>query len=108
MNSITKENIDSLLFQLSKRLKKLYGRNFKAELVIVGGAALIINHDFRESTLDIDALSSEISSYKDIVRQIADDYNIPEDWLNSDVSRSSSYSPKIVQFQSIIKHLQIV
>lgn len=68
MNSITKENIDSLLFQLSKRLKKLYGRNFKAELVIVGGAALIINHDFRESTLDIDALSSEISSYKDIVR----------------------------------------
>lgn len=98
MAAITRENIEDLLFQFAKRLKKQYGRKFKAELVLVGGAAILTKHHFRQMTIDIDVATSEISSYKDIVRQMADEYNLPDDWLNSDFIRTESYSPKLIQY----------
>lgn len=103
MPVITKENIEELLFQFAKRLKKQYGRKFKAELVLVGGAAILTKHHFRQSTIDIDVATSEISSYKDIVRQMADEYNLPDDWLNSDFTRTESYSPKLIQYSKFYR-----
>ena len=37
----TKENIDNLLFQLAKEFKRLNGRKIPAEIVIIGGAAIV-------------------------------------------------------------------
>ena len=50
----TKENIDNLLFQLAKEYKKLNRKNIPAEIVILGGAAIVSKYGFRPSTTDID------------------------------------------------------
>ena len=52
----TKENIDNLLFQLAKEFKRLNGRKIPAEIVIIGGAAIVTQYGFRASTTDIDAI----------------------------------------------------
>ena len=52
----TKENIDLYFKELSKEYKKLGGRNTPAEIVLIGGAAIIENYGFRNMTTDIDAI----------------------------------------------------
>ena len=61
----TKENIDNLLFQLAKEYKKLNRKNIPAEIVIIGGAAIVSKYGFRPSTTDIDSLIFASSSMKD-------------------------------------------
>jgi hypothetical protein len=46
----TKENIDNLLFQLAKEYKKLNRKNIPAEIVIIGGAAIVSKYGFHPST----------------------------------------------------------
>ena len=53
--SITKENLDTLLKELAKEFRKLNGTKTPAEIILVGGAAVIANYGFRELTNDIDA-----------------------------------------------------
>ena len=50
----TKDNIDNLLFQLAKEYKKINRKNTPAEIVIIGGAAIVSKYGFRASTTDID------------------------------------------------------
>ena len=45
----TKENIDNLLFQLAKEYKKLNRKNIPAEIVIIGGAAIVSKYGFKNS-----------------------------------------------------------
>ena len=58
MNKVlfTKDNIDNLLFQLAKEYKKINRKNTPAEIVIIGGAAIVSKYGFRASTTDIDSL----------------------------------------------------
>ena len=51
----TKDNIDDLLSQLAKEFRKLNGNKTPAEIVIIGGAAIVTQYGFRASTTDIDA-----------------------------------------------------
>ncbi len=37
----TKDNIDNLLFQLAKEFRRLNGKKTPAEIVIIGGAAIV-------------------------------------------------------------------
>lgn len=55
-NSIefTKENIDTCFKELSKEYKRLGGRNTPVEIILIGGAAIVENYDFRNMTTDID------------------------------------------------------
>lgn len=62
-------DMNNNLKELSKELKREFGRNSKHEIVVVGGAAIVLKHDFRESSSDIDAIVSDGSSIKDAVRR---------------------------------------
>lgn len=89
-------DMNNNLKELSKELKREFGRNSKHEIVVVGGAAIVLKHDFRESSSDIDAIVSDGSSIKDAVRRTADRLGLSADWLNSDFKQSSSYSGQLV------------
>lgn len=47
------------LKELAKEYKKR-NKNVPAELILVGGASVLINYGFREMTTDIDAITSLI------------------------------------------------
>ena len=43
----TKENLDYYLRELAKEFRKRNGKNMPAEIVLVGGAAILANYGFR-------------------------------------------------------------
>lgn len=100
---IERENIDFYLNELSKELKKEFGRNANIEMIIVGGASVLINYGFRDSTSDIDAIIASNSSIKSAVNRIGDKYHLENGWINSDFRKTASYSPKLIEYSKYYK-----
>ena len=94
----TKENLDYYLRELAKEFRKRNGKNMPAEIVLVGGAAILANYGFREMTYDIDAVITASSVMKEAVNAVADRLSLPNGWLNADFKNTSSYSPKLSQY----------
>ena len=94
----TKENLDYYLKELAKEFRKRNGRNIPAEIVLVGGAAILANYGFREMTYDIDAVITASSAMKEAVNTVGDRFGLPNGWLNADFKNTSSYSPKLSQY----------
>ena len=94
-NSFTKENLDTYLKELAKEFRKLNGKSMPAEIVLVGGAAILTNYGFRDMTTDIDAVIHAASSMKDAINHVSDKFDLPNGWLNTDFMRTGSYSPKL-------------
>ena len=94
-NSFTKENLDTYLRELAKEFRRLNGKRVPAEIVLVGGAAILTNYGFRDMTTDIDAIIHAASSMKDAINHVSDKFDLPNGWLNSDFMHTGSYSPKL-------------
>lgn len=99
----TKEDLDYYLKELAKEFRKRNGKNTPAEIVLVGGAAILANYGFREMTYDIDAVitassATASSALKEAVNTVGDRLGLPNGWLNADFKNTSSYSPKLSQY----------
>ena len=97
----TKENIDLYLKELSKEYRKMVGKAMPAELILIGGASVLINYGFRNMTTDIDAVIRAASAMKDAIARIGDRFGLPKDWLNTDFTKTGSFSPKL---EEVCKH----
>ena len=93
----TKGNLDRYLKELAKEFRKRNGKSVPAELVLIGGASVVINYGFREMTYDMDALINAASSMKEAIAIVGDRNGLPSGWLNEDFKKTESYSKKIVQ-----------
>lgn len=94
----TSENLDTYLKALAKEYKKLSGKGMPAEIILIGGAAILANYGFRESTYDMDALISASSAMRDAISHVGDEYGLPNGWLNEDFIKTKSYTPKLRQY----------
>lgn len=99
----TKENVDTYLKAVAKEYRRRVGKNMPAELILVGGASVLINYGFRQATTDIDAVIEAASSMKDAVNCVRDQYGLPNGWLNADFQRTESFSPKLAEFSIYYK-----
>ncbi len=97
-NYFTKDNLDMYLKELAKEFRKLNGNKTPAEIILIGGAAILANYGFRDMTTDIDAIIHASSSMKDAINRVGDKYELPNGWLNTDFIRTVSYSPKLGQY----------
>ena len=95
-NTFNKENLDFYLRELAKEYRKLSGKRTKAEIILVGGAAVLTNYGFREMTTDIDAVISASDAMKDAINHVGDRYHLPNGWLNADFITTASYSSELV------------
>lgn len=102
-NSFTKENLDTYLRELAKEFRRLKGKRMPAEIVLVGGAAILTNYGFRDMTTDIDAIIHAASSMKDAINHVGDKFDLPNGWLNADFMHTGSYSPKLDEFSVYYK-----
>lgn len=96
-DGIGKENLDKYFTDLAKEIKKEFGRDSRFEIIIVGGASIILNYNFRQSTKDIDAYFSAKSGLKDAINRVGDKNGLPNGWLNSDFIKTPSFSTKILE-----------
>lgn len=97
-NYFKKENMDIYLKELAKEFRKQNGKSVPAEIILIGGAAVLINYGFRDITYDMDAIIEASSSMKDAINTVGDKYGLPKGWLNSDFENTASYTPKIKQY----------
>lgn len=98
----TKENVELSLKEIAKELKKR-GKGIEAEIILVGGASIIVNYSFRFSSYDIDAMYSMPSLMKEVINAVGDKQGLPNGWLNDDFKNTASYSNKIVQYSEYYK-----
>lgn len=99
----TKDNIDIYLKEVSKEYRKQVGKEIPAELILIGGASVLINYGFRRMTTDIDALIRAASGMKDAITTVENRFGLPHGWLNADFQNTTSYTPKLEEFSVYYK-----
>lgn len=100
---LTKENLDTYLKETAKEYRRLVGKGMPAELILIGGAAVLVNYGFRDMTTDVDAVIQAASSMKDAANRVGDRNRLPNGWLNADFMRTDSYSPKLAEYSVYYK-----
>ena len=104
LHKFSKELLDRVFSEIAKQLKKrLVGKRFSYEIIIVGGASILLNYSFRSSTLDIDCLDVNDALMNDIINNVSEKYKLPTGWINTDFTKTNSYTPKLIQYSSFYK-----
>lgn len=93
----TKENLEYYLKEVAKEFRKR-GHGTSAEMILVGGASVLINYEFRMASYDIDAAYDVPSVMKEAINAVGDKFGLPTGWLNDDFKKTTSYTPKIIQY----------
>lgn len=93
--SFSKENLDACFKELGKEFRRLNGTKMPAELILIGGASVLVNYGFREMTTDVDAIILASSAMKEAVNRVGGKLGLPHNWLNTDFKKTSSYSDKL-------------
>ena len=99
----TKENLDGYLKELAKEFRKKNGTEMPAEIILVGGASILINYGFREMTYDMDAIIQVSSAMKEAINTVGDRLGLPIGWLNTDFVKTNSYTPRLEQYSKYYK-----
>ncbi len=99
----TKENLDSYLKELAKEFRKKNGARMPAEIILIGGASLLINYGFREMTYDMDAIIKSSGAMKDAINTVGDRLGLPVGWLNTDFVNTNSYTPRLAEYSKYYK-----
>jgi hypothetical protein len=76
---------DELLKYLEILGSGLEEKGLQGEVIVTGGAAMCLVHSARDATKDIDALYEPKNEINALVKNIADKYGLPQDWLNDSV-----------------------
>lgn len=95
-----KDQIDSYLKEVAKQYRKLNRKGMPAEITLIGGASILINYGFRDSTYDVDALIQASSSMKDAINYVTDTMGLPNGWLNDDFRNTASYTPRLIAYSN--------
>ncbi|MCL2801455.1 MAG: DUF6036 family nucleotidyltransferase [Treponema sp.] len=99
----TKNNIDEFLDKLTKEYIKI---SKKPEiLILVGGASILLNYNFRESTGDIDVMPLVSSCLIEAVKNVSNKYNLHRQWLNDDFKNTKSFSKKLNDVSELYKNI---
>jgi hypothetical protein len=94
----TKENLDQYLKELAREFRRINGKSTPAEIILIGGASVLINYGFRDMTYDMDAIINAASSLKDAINTVGDKYHLPNGWLNDEFMKTESYTPRIIRY----------
>lgn len=99
----TRENLDSYLMELAKEFRKKNGSRMAAEIILMGGASILINYGFREMTYDMDAIIKSSGAMRDAINTVGDRLGLPIGWLNIDFVHTNSYTPRLAEHSKYYK-----
>lgn len=103
---LSKEKIDKYLEILGREIFINFGSSVNIPMVIVGGAAIAVNYTFRESTMDIDTYMNNSAALESLVSKIAKEHNLEDDWLNSNVMVTQSFTANIGEICEDVQDFQ--
>jgi len=73
---------DEMLLYLNEINERLASEGKHGEIMLVGGAALTLVFNARNSTRDIDAIFHPIDDMRKIISSVAEKYDLEQNWLN--------------------------
>lgn len=82
MTVLSKKQILLYLEELSAAMGR---QNLKGEILLFGGAAMVLAFNARSATKDVDAIFRPKKEIYAISKEIADKYHLAEGWLNDSV-----------------------
>ena len=94
----TPDNLNIYLKELAKEYRKLSKDKIHAEIILVGGAAVMANYGFRDVTFDIDAIFRASAAMKEAIQKVGNKYNLPYEWFNSDFKNTNSYTERLREY----------
>jgi len=94
---ITRENLAYIFKDLSDAYVECGGQK-PIIFVIVGGAAIVINFEYRKLTRDIDAMYESNEFLEKAITQVSRKYDLPDDWINDEFMYSKSYSDNLLKY----------
>ena len=103
--NFNKENIDLYLNKLAEEYKKINESREKIRIILVGGASIIINYSFRQSTGDVDVFVPSFSLIEKAVKNTAETLKIGYKWLNDDFIKTNSFSEKLDSVSVFYKNI---
>ena len=80
---LTRSEAEGALRDLVSRLDE---RRCRATIYIVGGTALMLGFDARQSTRDVDAVVTPRDRVLAVAAEIAERRNLPDDWLSTNAA----------------------
>ena len=93
--SFSKENLNNYLKELAKEYHRI--NKMPMEVILVGGASVIVRYGFRDTTTDIDAIYRADNSLKEAANRVGDKFGLPNNWFNKDVMKTDSYSKSLIE-----------
>jgi len=79
---LTREEIVAALARLAELLRE---RHTEGEICLFGGAVMVLAFRARPSTKDVDAIFQPAPLVRELALHVAEERNLPEDWLNDGV-----------------------
>ena len=99
---INKLKLDNYFNELAKIYKKK-SHGYIFEFILVGGASILVNYDFRDITNDIDAYYLPSADIKDSIDKVSQKFNIDSKWINNDFQNTKSFSNRLSEFSTFYK-----
>ena len=96
-----RENIDEYFEALAEKIKEAGIGTHR--ILVVGGAAMALRYRDGRSTVDIDICFREQNNLYGCCLRVAEDFNLPEDWINADVMHSDSFSYRLFDNAELYK-----
>ena len=99
-----KEDKNFFLKELTKVIwKNKRNSDVTYELILIGGASILVNYEFRNSTSDVDCIDVNNILMNDAIIKVAEKYDLPTDWINTDFKITKSYSDKLINYSTYYK-----
>ncbi len=96
-----RENIEEYFEALAARIRDAgIGAH---RILVVGGAAMALKYHDGRSTVDIDICFREQNNLYACCTQVAEEYELPDDWINADVMHSDSFSYRLFDNAELYK-----
>ena len=99
---ISRKNLDEIFTALADEYVKAGGKE-AFNIYVVGGAAIVINFDYRLSTMDIDAFFVKNDCLTTAIANVANNLKLPQDWLNKDFVSTPSYTDNLVAHSKLYR-----
>lgn len=95
-------NMDIYLKSLNDCILRRFGK-VQVDMLMAGGSALIVGHNFRIYTENIDAFIKSSVDISICIDEVSSMHSLPSDWINSDFTKSPSFSAKLSDHADFIK-----